>query len=167
MRKICCAGVNTDGPYLSWYINPQGGSSGNFGGTVDLRDYIEVPEGFEVKKVTVEESSIDGVNDPVSDMYDNAIIKITIKTLYNELTQEEIELPDPTELPTEEPTEEPENEPGGNKGTATSDGDGLIDIFDEDVPLADVPKTGDISALWMALSSLSAGGLLLLKKRKF
>ena len=47
-------------------------------------------------------------------------------------------------------------------------GDGLIDIFDEDVPLADVPKTGDISTLWMALSTISAGGLILLnKKRKF
>ena len=39
---------------------------------------------------------------------------------------------------------------------------GEIDIFDEDVPLADVPLTADISALWLALSGLSACGAWLL-----
>jgi len=45
-------------------------------------------------------------------------------------------------------------------------GDGLIEIFDEDTPLADVPRTGDISGLWILLSSLSAGGLILLNRKK-
>ena len=45
--------------------------------------------------------------------------------------------------------------------------DGEIEIPDEEVPLAAVPKTGDISALWMALSGLSASGFFFLgKKRK-
>ena len=33
------------------------------------------------------------------------------------------------------------------------------DLEDPDVPLADVPKTGDVSALWLALSALSGTGL--------
>lgn len=44
----------------------------------------------------------------------------------------------------------------------------LFDIPDDDVPLADVPSTGDIAGLWMAISSLSAVGLvgLGLKRKK-
>ena len=34
-----------------------------------------------------------------------------------------------------------------------------VEIPDEDVPLANIPKTGDTSALWMALSALSGIGL--------
>ena len=34
-----------------------------------------------------------------------------------------------------------------------------IDIPDEEVPLADVPSTGDFSAVWMALTGISAAGL--------
>ena len=42
-----------------------------------------------------------------------------------------------------------------------------IEIPDEDVPLADAPKTGDISGLWVALSSISAAGMFLVgRKRK-
>ena len=42
-----------------------------------------------------------------------------------------------------------------------------IEIPDEEVPLAAAPKTGDISALWMALSGLSASGFFFLgRKRK-
>ena len=45
--------------------------------------------------------------------------------------------------------------------------DGEIEIPDEEVPLAAAPKTGDISALWMALSGLSASGFFFLgRKRK-
>lgn len=43
---------------------------------------------------------------------------------------------------------------------------GEIEILDEDVPLADVPLTADISALWLALSCFSAGGAYLLGCRK-
>ena len=35
----------------------------------------------------------------------------------------------------------------------------LEEILDEEVPLADVPKTGDASALWLALSALSGASL--------
>ena len=35
----------------------------------------------------------------------------------------------------------------------------LEEILDEEIPLADVPKTGDASALWLALSALSGMGL--------
>ena len=41
----------------------------------------------------------------------------------------------------------------------------LVDIPEDDIPLADVPKTGDASALWMALSALSAAGLFLIRKK--
>ena len=33
------------------------------------------------------------------------------------------------------------------------------EIAEEEVPLADVPKTGDVSALWLALTALSGSGL--------
>lgn len=46
------------------------------------------------------------------------------------------------------------------------DDDDLIEILDEEVPLADVPKTGDISALWAAMSLISLGGLAVLKKKR-
>ena len=51
-------------------------------------------------------------------------------------------------------------------GSAKPGDDGLIDIFDEDVPLASVPKTGDAMGLWMMLSGSSLGGLVALKKKK-
>jgi LPXTG-motif cell wall-anchored protein len=42
-----------------------------------------------------------------------------------------------------------------------------ITIPDEEVPLANVPKTGDISGLWAVLSGFSAAGMALLgRKRK-
>ena len=41
-----------------------------------------------------------------------------------------------------------------------------MEIPEEDVPLADVPATGDISALWMALSALSGAGLVLTCKKR-
>ena len=48
----------------------------------------------------------------------------------------------------------------------TNSDDGLIVIEDEDVALADAPKTGDISALWAVLALASAGGMVMLKKRE-
>lgn len=51
-----------------------------------------------------------------------------------------------------------------------ADGNGLINIFDEDVPLADIPKTGDSSEwiLWAGVLALSSAALtvLLLKGRR-
>ncbi len=50
--------------------------------------------------------------------------------------------------------------------TSETSGDGLVDIFDEEVPLADVPKTGDAIGLWMMLSGGSLAGLAVLNKKK-
>ena len=44
--------------------------------------------------------------------------------------------------------------------------DELLEILDEEVPLADAPKTGDISSLWAALSGLALGGLGLLNRKR-
>ena len=41
-----------------------------------------------------------------------------------------------------------------------------ITIEDEDVPLADVPKTGDVSMLWLVLSGLCGAAMLLGMKRR-
>ena len=41
-----------------------------------------------------------------------------------------------------------------------------VEIPDEEVPLADAPVTGDISALWLALSGLSGSGMLLLNRKR-
>ena len=39
-------------------------------------------------------------------------------------------------------------------------------IEDENVPLAKAPKTGDLSAIWLAVSGLSLGGVALLNKKR-
>lgn len=39
-------------------------------------------------------------------------------------------------------------------------------ILDEEVPLADAPKTGDISGLWAAISLISLGGVALLNRKR-
>ena len=44
--------------------------------------------------------------------------------------------------------------------------DELVDIPDEEIPLADVPKTGDLMSVWMILAGTSLGGLVLLGKKK-
>lgn len=70
--------------------------------------------------------------------------RFTITNTYDATVIEE-ETPPLTELP------------GGNPP--------LTEIPD-DVPLADVPKTGDMSALWMTLSALSGAGLFLTRKKR-
>lgn len=79
------ADAYADGHTLYWYIDPQG-SDNFFDGSVDLSQYITIPEGFTVNDITIEEPSIGGVNDATHDMYDNATISITIKTLKHEDT---------------------------------------------------------------------------------
>lgn len=39
----------------------------------------------------------------------------------------------------------------------------LVEIPDDDVPLADVPRTGDETGVWYVLALLAAGGLLVLR----
>ena len=58
------AGVDISGSTVTWYINPIGGSSGNFGGTVNLNDYITIPDGYTVKEFEVVESSISSSASP-------------------------------------------------------------------------------------------------------
>lgn len=78
------------------------------------------------------------------------------------------------------------DEPDGNEPTGSGDpalvnveddpvplgrgrsggGDGLLEILDEEVPLAAVPTTGDPMVLWMALSALSGAGYLCIKRKK-
>lgn len=77
----------------------------------------------------------------------------------------EVKKPNNPVQPTEtEPTEPEETEPETpNVPMAQND---EIEIPDEDVPLAEAPKTGDISILWIALSGISAGGMILLGKKR-
>ena len=44
--------------------------------------------------------------------------------------------------------------------------DDLADLLDEEVPLAMAPATGDVSAIWMAMSALSGAGLFLTRKKR-
>ena len=44
--------------------------------------------------------------------------------------------------------------------------DGEIEIPDEEVPLADAPKTGDSAILWAAMSVLSGGGIVAINSKK-
>jgi len=75
--------------------------------------------------------------------------------------------PEPTEEPTPEPTEEPTEEPEDEESDIMVIGDELlIDIFDENVPLANVPKTGDPASVWTLMGLASAGGLFLLNRRR-
>ena len=85
---------------------------------------------------------------------------------------------DPTEP--SKPNENPdgEQEPDNNviivtdtkKAEATAANDGDLDkkpdVPDEAVPLAKAPVTGDISGLWLALSGLSGGGMLLNNRKR-
>lgn len=72
----------------------------------------------------------------------------------------------------EEPGTPPPNTPddrlrGGYGSFALADNFvNEITIEDEDVPLADVPKTGDLSMLWLVLSGLCAAAMLLGMKRR-
>lgn len=65
-----------------------------------------------------------------------------------------------TEIP-EDPTPTGDK-PGDKEGGKDND----EEIFDEDIPLADAPATGDISALWLALSAISGTGLVLCRKKR-
>jgi len=57
--------------------------------------------------------------------------------------------------------------PDGVPHDGDGGGDGGTEILDEEVPLADAPKTGDISALWAVISLVSlSGALMLIRKRE-
>lgn len=66
-----------------------------------------------------------------------------------------------TDIPDEDtPTTDLPDVPGDTPSTDIPDEDTpTTDIPDEDTPLAEVPKTGDFSALWLALTGLSGSGL--------
>lgn len=69
------------------------------------------------------------------------------------------------EYPIEEPTD-PAPPASTNPPVYYDYSDGSVEIPDEDVPLADVPKTGDLSFLWAAISLLSAGSAIALTKKR-
>ena len=77
------AGATVNGTTLTWYINTNGGTNGNYGGTVDLTQYITIPEGGKVAGFNVEVLNIGGVNSQ-DDQYDSCIMNITISTLLDE-----------------------------------------------------------------------------------
>lgn len=65
---------------------------------------------------------------------------------------------DGTDIPDENtPTTDLPVDPGTNPETNPEDPG--TDLEDPDVPLAEVPETGDASAIWLALSALSGTGL--------
>lgn len=71
---------------------------------------------------------------------------------------------DPTE-----PTKPGKDDPGHPPAPQNDDfpiEEPVLEIPDEEVPLANVPKTGDISLIWAICSGLSAGGLILLNRKK-
>ena len=71
-----------------------------------------------------------------------------------ELPEEALPLTDlPVEAPVEEPVAEPVEEP-------------VETVFEEEVPLADVPATGDRTALYTAWTLLSGTGLVWLGRKK-
>ena len=77
--------------------------------------------------------------------------------------------PNPTEPESNDPEQPTKDDPAElvpQDTPAAQAGDGEIEIADEEVPLADAPKTGDVSAIWIALSSLSAGGMIVLGKKR-
>jgi len=66
--------------------------------------------------------------------------------------------PDPDSTP-DVPFDEPEVPLGPAPEAPVVPAPDTEEIFDEDVPLADAPKTGDTITLWLALSALSGTGL--------
>lgn len=54
---------------------------------------------------------------------------------------------------------------GDEEDTGRRDGKGIT-ILDEEVPLAKAPKTGDLSGIWLAISGLSLGGVVLLNHKR-
>ena len=75
--------------------------------------------------------------------------------------------PDPVD-PTPDPDPvDPNPDPDPSGGEPDPDPSGGEPVpFDDDVPLAEVPKTGDPSLLWAAVSALSAGSLVLVNRKK-
>ena len=80
-------------------------------------------------------------------------------------------IPDePTPEEDDEPTPEEDDEPTPKKNKeqpeTQTDPTNLTNLADEEVPLADVPGTGDTTLLWFALSILAAAALILLNRKK-
>ena len=69
------------------------------------------------------------------------------------------ETPAPVVPETEEPATEPEEPATEPAEPATVDDDGLVELPDEDVPLASAPNTGDPMLIYASMTLLSGAGL--------
>ena len=95
---------------------------------------------------------------------------VTVTVYYTYITpappappaQEEPETPPapPAEEEPETPPAPPAEEEPETPPAAPVSGDGLVDIPDEQTPLADAPKTGDAMLLYVGLTAMSGFGLI-------
>lgn len=88
---------------------------------------------------------------------------VTVNKVTNEETQRERswfasweKKVEPKSVPTPQPEDTPTEEEGEKEVT----------ISGKQVPMAQAPKTGDLSALWLAVSGLSLGGMALLNRKR-
>ena len=85
---------------------------------------------------------------------------MSIETEWNSEYDPEIEIPeeDPV-IPGGEEEEEEEELPPAPVFEVNVDGDDVIEIPEEPVPLADAPKTGSDAIIWLALAIFAALGM--------
>ena len=93
------------------------------------------------------------------------VVKVFFRYVTPPVTEDPIpedptpEEPVPTDPTPEDPVPTDPAEPTQPAEPATVDGDGLVDLPDEDVPLAEVPHTGDPMLVYAGMTLLSGAGL--------
>jgi len=102
-------------------------------------------------------TGIDGIVIPYG--ANTVIVYYSAVTVTEEIPEEEIPV---VQNPTNEPAPvNPTNEPApATPTTPVTPGAPLVELPDEEVPLADAPKTGDAMILYMGMTALSGMGLL-------
>ncbi len=157
---------------VEYFVRIDGGLYLSFGGKLPEGTITggEAPLGAVIDRAVVappSELRDDGIR------YDFVVLESTVivdgenvvRVFYQHKTyKDEVEEPDDPTPPTPpiipvEPTPEEPTPPNPDEPE-------LIDIPDEDVPLADVPKTGDPMLLYSALCLACTGGFLWLKKKE-
>ena len=74
--------------------------------------------------------------------------------------------PEPAPLNDDFPIDPSGDDPGKPDASRNTKLKKTLTIFDEQVPLAKAPKTGDLSGIWIAISGLSLGGIALLNAKR-